>query len=203
MEGNSESEHRTKILKEAIEIVYREGVDRITMRGLAARLGHSPAVIYQHFRSKEELVREIALHGFECLAEAVIPAFRLEDPRQALAEWGRRYIQFGLGHQALYRLMFQDLHPIWQAVPNDVPSVARMWEAFQKIHSRGVESGAFLPHPPETLAGLSWAMMHGFVQLVTSNRLPNPTIGLELEPIREALVDALVRAVRPEIGPSP
>ena len=37
---------RQKILEEAIGIVYREGVDRITMRALGEKLGYSPATIY-------------------------------------------------------------------------------------------------------------------------------------------------------------
>ena len=51
----------TRILREAIDIVSREGADRITMRSLAEKLGYSVATIYIYFRNKDELLNKIAL----------------------------------------------------------------------------------------------------------------------------------------------
>ena len=76
---------RKRILEEAIGIMHREDVNGITMRGLAGRIGHSAATIYSHFESKQELEREIVLHGFAELEQALAPSFASADPCEALA----------------------------------------------------------------------------------------------------------------------
>jgi AcrR family transcriptional regulator len=65
---------RTKILEQSIGIVYRGGPRRITMRSPSQKLGYSPGTIYLHFRNKQELLKEIALHGFDALGDAVTAA---------------------------------------------------------------------------------------------------------------------------------
>src|SRR3990172_7977626 len=100
---------RTKIHHEAIGMVAREGVNRTTMRALARRLGISPATLYQHFRNKQHLQRQIALHGFGKLVEALDAVFGIDDPCEALRAMSARYIQFGLSNPELYQLMFQTM----------------------------------------------------------------------------------------------
>ena len=131
---------REKILEEAIGILYRDGVERTTMRALASALDYSPATLYRYFRSKQELIREIALHGFVRLEETIEPSASLEDPLEAAADCMRRYIDFGLTNPQLYRLMFQEF---------DVESYSERerahreltWVFARSLHIRAMESG--------------------------------------------------------------
>ena len=47
---------REVILRAAIRVVDRDGLNGLTMRKLAAGLGASPMALYRYFRNKEELV---------------------------------------------------------------------------------------------------------------------------------------------------
>jgi AcrR family transcriptional regulator len=189
---------RAKIVEEAIGIVYRQGPRRITMRSLAEKLGYSPGTIYLHFRSKQELLKEIALHGFDALGDAVAPAHALEDPFEAIAETARRYIDFGLEHHELYRLMFHDISLVGQLSAADAARVARTWALGRVLYERGIASGAFRKGDPEVEANIGWAWVHGFVELAASGRLPaGGGLPKQLWAVRDAMIEARLRALRP------
>jgi AcrR family transcriptional regulator len=189
------TELRAKILEEAIGIVYREGVERITMRSLARKLGYSPAAIYLHFASKAELEFEIGFHGFELLWREMSPAFSRDDPRQALAELMRRYIDFGLSNPQLYRLMFQDMARLQEGeFANDL-RVARVRHGVISVYEKGLEQGSFRPCNAELETAVGWAVLHGFVQLTIHGLLPSEGLSSDPAPVREALIEQRVRAL--------
>lgn len=189
---------REKILEEAISIVYREGPARITIRSLAQKLGYSAATIYLHFDSKDELLKEIALHGFDALARAVAPAAPIEDPFEAVAETARRYIEFGLAHPELYRLMFQDITPSGPLEPEETERVLAAWEHNRALYARGIASGRFRRGDAEIEASLGWAWVHGFVTLVSAGRLGEGGIAASQQAaLRDELIEARLRALRP------
>ncbi len=194
---HSANESRRRILQEAIGIVHRGDRNGITMRGLAEKVGHSAASIYLHFDGKEELEREIALHGFELLEERITPAFALADPFEALAELVRRYVQFGISHPRLYGLMFQDLTGLRTLGLAGHPSLLRLRAGTLGICERGIASGVFLAVDPAQAVAVHWAMAHGFVQLVLAERLPEDLGGSDLERLRDALIQAMLRSLRP------
>jgi AcrR family transcriptional regulator len=46
---------RERVIAEALMVISADGVDALTMRGLAGRLGVVPGALYRHVRSKEQL----------------------------------------------------------------------------------------------------------------------------------------------------
>ncbi|MGD0376416.1 MAG: helix-turn-helix domain-containing protein, partial [Streptosporangiaceae bacterium] len=46
---------RERVVAEALAVISAEGVDALSMRALAARLGVVPGALYRHVRSKEQL----------------------------------------------------------------------------------------------------------------------------------------------------
>jgi AcrR family transcriptional regulator len=194
---HSASESRRKILQEAIGIVHRGDCNGITMRGLAEKVGQSAAAIYLHFDGKEELEREIALHGFELLEERIAPAFAVADPFEALAELVRRYVQFGISHPKLYALMFQDLRELRTLGLAGHPRLLRLRAGILGICERGIASGAFLATDPAQAMAVRWALAHGFVQLVLAQRLPGDLGGAGFELLRDALIQTMLRSLRP------
>jgi AcrR family transcriptional regulator len=192
----SDTPFRDKILREAIEIVQKHGVESVTMRSLAERLGHSPATLYLHFRSKRELLRALALDGFDRLLEAVGPSLRLPDPIEAMVEGGKRYIDFGLANPEIYRLMFQDI-TVAALPPEDLAQQSRVWSLFRETHARGIASGALRKGDPDTFNMVGWSLLHGFVLLALSGRNPAPFMeGRSQGQVREEVITTWVRAFR-------
>lgn len=191
----NDNELRTKILQEAIGIVFREGVERITMRAIASKLGYSPATIYLHFRSKAELELEIGFHGFELLWREVSPAFAIEDPHEALSTLMRRYVTFGFAHPQLYRLMFQDMTRLQEGEFADDPRVSHVREGVVSIYRRGIESGVFEACSPELETAVGWASLHGFVMLAIHGLLPSEGLSSDPAPVLDRLIQQRMRAL--------
>jgi AcrR family transcriptional regulator len=185
---------REKILQEAIEIVQKYGVESVTMRFLAERLGYSPATIYQYFRDKRELLRALAHEGFDRLAAAVESSLRLPDAAEAMVEGAKRYIDFGLANPEIYRLMFQDTS-IRAFTPGDIADRSRVWNLFRDAHARGIESGALRQGDPDAFNMVGWSLLHGFVLLALAGRNPSPLMeGRSQGEMREEVIIAWRRA---------
>ena len=178
-------------------MVVREGVGRTTMRALARRLGISPATLYQHFRDKQHLQREIALHGIERLHEAMSPAADIEDPFEALREMSVRYIQFGLSNPELYQLMTQTLGSLRALGLVGDPRVLEYRGRVASVYERGMAAGVFRGVDPDVEISVRWAAVHGFVQLVAASRLPDAHSAAELGELQEAIIELMLRSLRP------
>jgi AcrR family transcriptional regulator len=185
---------REKILQEAVDMVQKHGVEGVTMRSLAERLGYSPATIYLYFRNKRELLQDLALAGFDRLAEAVEPSLRLPDPAEAILEGAMRYIDFGLANPEIYRLMFQDTS-IRALTSEDVVHRSRVWNLFRDAHARGIAAGALREGDPDAFNMVGWSLLHGFVQLALAGRNPSPFMeGRSREEVRHELITAWRRS---------
>lgn len=78
---------RRIILGHAFSILNQMGVEGLTLRRLAARLGVQAPALYWHFKNKQELLDEMATHVFrEALQEA--PVF---DADQTWQQWSLSY----------------------------------------------------------------------------------------------------------------
>jgi len=151
---------REKILQEAIDIVQKHGAEGVTMRSLAERLGYSPATIYLYFRNKRELLQDLALEGFDRLAEAVEPSLRSAESADAILEGAKRYIDFGLANPEIYRLMFQDTS-IQAFTPEDILHRSRVWNLFRDAHARSIAAGALREGDPDAFNMVGWSLLHG------------------------------------------
>jgi len=187
---------RQKILEEATGIVYREGVDRITMRALGDKLGYSPATIYLYFKNKDELLLEIAQHGFERLAERQLPAFREAHPRDALRRAARGYLDFALENPALYELMFQKLTPAREQADQQ-PHAQILFDSWNQLYARGRREGVFRIPESDVAGAFQTSLLHGFALLAISGRMPYPDSELTLSQVRDRLIDELVDLLAP------
>src|SRR6266498_3689714 len=53
---------RQRVVAQALAIIAQDGVEALTMRSLAARLGVVPGALYRHVRNKEQL-QDLVLDG--------------------------------------------------------------------------------------------------------------------------------------------
>ena len=75
------------IVQAAIEILNREGIEKLSMRPLAAALGVKAAALYWHIKDKRELYSLIA----EEVCAGIIPSCGLSDAKRYLLEAARIY----------------------------------------------------------------------------------------------------------------
>lgn len=93
-----------QILAAARELLEDEGVDGLSMRSLAERLGMKAPSLYKHFPSKEALEATLISSGFEEQAELFQAA--LHDSPEPLAAMADAYRSYARRNPQLYRLMY-------------------------------------------------------------------------------------------------
>ena len=67
---------RQRVIAEALAVISADGVQALSMRALAARLGVVPGALYRHVRSKEQLhdlVLDAVLAEVDCRADPALP----------------------------------------------------------------------------------------------------------------------------------
>src|SRR6266481_7080699 len=106
-------EARSEILSAAREIFVRNGFASFSMRTLARSVGYSPAAIYLHFTSKEELfdvlVEESFVHLYDTLG--ILLKERGKDAVRQLKRGLRLYVEWGLKHPSEYQIAFVVRNP--------------------------------------------------------------------------------------------
>lgn len=69
---------RARLLDAAVQAFSAKGFHGTSTRDIATAAGLSPAAVYVHHRSKEELLHAIAVRGHEVILEAVTDATRAD-----------------------------------------------------------------------------------------------------------------------------
>jgi AcrR family transcriptional regulator len=155
---------RDDLIETAIAMIETRG-DQVTLRSIARRVGIAATSVYLHFPDIDHLLAAVMVHGFQNLTEATNrAASQASEPVDALRRRCRAYCHFGLDHQGLYQVMFQDnLPPVLTDDPAATPgrqSFANLVAAVQRC----LDSGAAPPHDdPFRLASLIWTAEHGIV----------------------------------------
>ncbi|HEY9595958.1 MAG TPA: TetR family transcriptional regulator, partial [Spirochaetia bacterium] len=62
---------RAALLAEALRSLEKDGLESLSLRGLAHAVGVSKTAPYRHFADKRELLVEIAAEGFRMFADAL------------------------------------------------------------------------------------------------------------------------------------
>ena len=81
---------RERVVAEALAVIAEDGVQALTMRGLAARLGVVPGAVYRHVRNKQQL-QDLLLDGV--LAEIDLDLDRSLNPSEQLKVLAHRLRQ--------------------------------------------------------------------------------------------------------------
>jgi AcrR family transcriptional regulator len=157
----SSSTTRETLLDAALRLLEERGPGALRIRDLAAAAEQSTMGVYTHFGSKQGLLEQLYLHGFERLEERLNSV-----PSDALLEFALAYRQFALDNEALYGLMFERAAPDF--VPSDDSRMAGL-TTFEMLAARVADWRPDFTDPAAD-AHLVWATMHGLVSIELMHR---------------------------------
>jgi len=106
--GYHHGDLRGQLISAARDLIEEHGPDGFSMSDACRLAGVSNAAPYRHFKSKEDLLTEVAMDGLARLG-AEMERHASEYPRgtvESLAAIGRTYVQFAMREQHTFRLMF-------------------------------------------------------------------------------------------------
>lgn len=162
---------REACVREALAIIDTSGVEELSLREVARRLGVSHQAPYRHFPSRDHILAEIVTRAFESFARYLDGRPLTGDPNEDLAEMGRAYLRYAQEHPLQYRLMFGTPLPDPQQHPE---MMEKSRHAFALLN----EALRQLPRPgdgtdPEERVLLDalfiWSTLHGFASMSSSS----------------------------------
>lgn len=203
----SRQEMRLAIIDAASKIIADGGIDHLTIRAVASRLGYSPGALYEYFDSKDAILASLYFEGTDGLGvrceQAMADLPEGATVIDALTALGHSYRIFALEHADLYRLVFGGFKSPPQLESPDYPDANRGgFGMLVQVARRGIEEGVFIDLPIPVIAVAAWSAVHGFVSLELSHHLtggdgpgvppPSPEEGRQR---RNHMFDALLRMV--------
>jgi AcrR family transcriptional regulator len=159
--------------REAHRYIAEHGIESLSLREIARRLGVSHQAPYKHYPNRDYLLAEVIRRCFRKFAEALDARQRHEDPECDLESMGGQYLAFALSHPLEYRLMFGTP---WPAVAQEAGLTADAVHAFDVL--RGVlrrlhGSGRGARQRVDLDAMFIWSTMHGLSTITQSNVMPH------------------------------
>lgn len=90
---------REACVKEALAIIANRGLDALSLRDVARRLGVSHQAPYKHFPSREHILAEVVSRAYASFASHLAKRTRSDDPYRDL---GQSYLDYARKHPAHY-----------------------------------------------------------------------------------------------------
>src|SRR5918994_6502300 len=162
----SSSTTRETLLDAALRLLEERGPGALRIRDLAAAAEQSTMGVYTHFGSKQGLLEQLYLHGFERLEDQLDRVPSGGQGRQELLAFALAYRRFALDNEALYGLMFERAAPDF--VPSDDSRLAGL-TTFEMLAARVADWRPAFADPAAD-AHLIWASMHGLVTIELMHR---------------------------------
>jgi AcrR family transcriptional regulator len=168
------------ILDAARDLLADGGVDGLSMRQIADRVGVTATAIYHYFDGKQDIVNRVVLSAFERFGSYLQDAMETQPKGsvERLQALGEAYIRFAFENDAYFRVIFS-IQPKSASGPIDIPEGGG-YELLRGAVMEGIEAGTIRSAQVGAgveSAGLSkgdyadmvsmylWSLAHGLVTL--------------------------------------
>ncbi len=148
---------RARLLDAAVQAFSAKGFHGTSTRDIATAAGLSPAAVYVHHRSKEELLHAIAVRGHEVILEAVTEATRADaTPAERVAAAVRTYVLFHASSHTMARVINYELAALTEEHFKEIAGLRRAIDTvMREVVEEGVRSGDFdTPDPAKAATAL-------------------------------------------------
>ncbi|BBH69442.1 TetR family transcriptional regulator [Actinoplanes sp. OR16] len=179
---------RAEILERAWEVVDRDGLDGLSLRGLSRDIGVSHGASARHFRDRQSLLDALARTGFERL-NAALTGFSGTFESQLRAA-GQAYVAFAVDHPRILDLMYDAKHH-----PDASPELVELSHVAMAdlvtMIGAAQRAGEARDGDPQELALIVFANVHGVATLATDDLLD----GVPWEKAAAAVIDFAWRGI--------
>ncbi|WP_031011187.1 TetR/AcrR family transcriptional regulator [Streptomyces sp. NRRL F-5727] len=143
--GEVAPEAARRLLVAAVEAFAERGYHATTTRDIAGRAGMSPAALYIHYKTKEELLHRISRIGHDRALE-ILRAAELRDgaPSDRLADAVRSFVRWHAERHTTARVVQYELDALGPEHRAEIVELRRETEAtVRRIIEEGVAAGEF------------------------------------------------------------
>jgi AcrR family transcriptional regulator len=183
-------------IEEAISFVKKNNHFEFSMRDLAKNLNVSHQAPYRHFKTKEDLLTEIAKEGFQILTSSLEKKIGSEKISKLIESVSELYIQFGIFYPVHYRLMFGGVISDFEIYPELNEFSLKSYDTFKKMVSLLIKSKIIKKQDSNLITFYSWSLLHGFTSLLLDKKLSIALKKKESLQILPKLIQLFKRGVR-------
>ena len=155
------------LLQAALRLIAEKGPLGFTFVEAARAAGVSPAAPYRHYRDRDALLSDVAIHGFAAFEAALTRAFDNGRPNAfaAMERLGQAYLRFAREEPAFYSAMFE-AGLSSEGSPDLRQAGDRAFALLREAAERLVETLPAGRRPPALMVALHiWSMSHGIASL--------------------------------------
>ena len=190
---------RRALIRRAAAVIESDGIEALTLRGLARDLGVSHGAPNRHFRNKTELLTALAAEAYEQARLATLAAADAagDDPVRRLNAMGRGYLNWALDNRALFNALN---HPDIKRSADE--NLLRSMRAFQlSVREASIAAQAAGRYP--SVDSKLLALYNNSVPFGAALLIDHPVFAAEVGHLpREELIEQLMELVVP-VHPAP
>lgn len=164
---------REACLAEALLIISAAGVEKLSIRDVARRIGVSHQAPYRHFASRDHLLAEIVRRAFADFAQALRSPPQTADPAADALAMGFAYVQFAFSEPLKYRLIFGGTLPDPAGHPDMMRGARDAFNVLRDSLKRLFEARGEQPDREaiDREALFAWSSLHGVVSLLRTDAI--------------------------------
>lgn len=152
-------------------LILEGGIEAVSMRAVADRVGVTAAALYHYFANKQDLIDRVSRKAFEAFDHALLDAIasQPEGSLERVRAIGEAYIRFATENEAYFRVIFTTDAPDPRAL-EDLPGGGG-YPVLREAIERAMQSGAMRRGDPDVVSVYLWALVHGLVTLYLACRI--------------------------------
>lgn len=156
--------------KMALDLILKNHNFEFSMRDISKALKVSHTAPYKHFKTKEELLAEIAMDGFESLTLELKKNLSKKINKNLLLLIAEIYINFGMKNPIQYKLMFGGVIKNLENYPDVFQKSKESYNTFKKLINKLIEAKIVKKSNVNHLTFYAWSLLHGFVTLMEDHK---------------------------------
>lgn len=99
------------IVRAAVELADKNGVEEVTLAALAAKLGVRSPSLYNHISGLAGLKQQLTVYGLEQMHKFLSLAIQAVEPSERIHAMGSAYVNFARQHPGLYEMTIKAPEP--------------------------------------------------------------------------------------------
>ena len=162
------------LITASLEILSEQGIDGLSLRKVAKKVGVSHTAPYNHFADKQALLAAISTAGHGQLYQTLSRVFEKvkDSSTDIITEIAWAYLQFALDDPGRFKLMFSGAleeekdHP--EFIEISIKNIALLEEIIEFCKNKGqINAGR-----ADIIVMRLWSSAHGFTNLVLERQFP-------------------------------